>query len=118
MDKGKYADLIDDETWAFIERTESWYPPDTVDYSIDQQRDIYDKMCREFFTGYPDWISASDETLDTDAGPIPVRHYAQEQSASSGAPVAQIVFFHGGGFVVGGLESHVMESSLIQVPLQ
>ena len=33
-----YEKLIDAETWAFIERTNSYYPPDTIDYTIAQQR--------------------------------------------------------------------------------
>ena len=48
-----YATLIDAETWAFIERTNSYYPPDTIDYTIAEQRQIYDRMCREFHVGYP-----------------------------------------------------------------
>ena len=46
-----YAKLIDAETWAFIEKTNSYYPPDTIDYTIEQQRVVYDRMCREFFAG-------------------------------------------------------------------
>ena len=33
-----YARLIDAETWAFIQKTDSFYPPDTIDYTIEQQR--------------------------------------------------------------------------------
>ena len=33
-----YATLIDAETWAFIERTNSYYPPDTIDYTHREQR--------------------------------------------------------------------------------
>ena len=40
-----YAALIDDETWAFIERTLSFYPSDAIDFTISQQRDVYDRMC-------------------------------------------------------------------------
>ena len=54
-----YAKLIDAETWAYIERVNSFYPPDTVDYTIDQQRAVYGRMCRAFHAGYPDGVSAS-----------------------------------------------------------
>ncbi|MEM7441065.1 MAG: alpha/beta hydrolase [Pseudomonadota bacterium] len=91
-----YTKLIDKETWAFIDETASYYPPDTYQMSLADQRAIYDRMCRAFFQGYPDSVTARDSTL---AG-VPVRTY-------SGADAqAQIVYFHGGGFVVGGLESH------------
>ena len=48
-----YKKLIDAETLAFIERTNAYYPPDTIDYPIERQREIYDRLCREFFAGYP-----------------------------------------------------------------
>lgn len=97
-----YTTLIDAETWAFIERTNTWYPPDTIDYTIAQQREIYDAMCREFFAGYPKGVTASDATVDSDGYAVPVRKY--EKAGSS--PAAQVVYYHGGGFILGGLDSH------------
>ncbi|MBL0373626.1 alpha/beta hydrolase [Rhizobium sp. KVB221] len=98
-----YRTLIDDETWAFIDRTNSFYPPDTIDYTIDQQREVYNRMCREFFTGYPDGVTAETKFIKAAEGhEIPIRHYRAEQNA----PQAVVLYSHGGGFVVGGLESH------------
>jgi acetyl esterase len=96
-----YAKLIDAETWAFIERTNSYYPPDTIDYTIDQQRGIYDRMCREFFAGYPDSVKAEDRTVVAPSHEIPVRIYR-----ASADPKAVVVYYHGGGFILGGLDSH------------
>lgn len=96
-----YAKLIDAETWAFIERTDAWYPPETVTYTIRQQRDIYDRMCREFFAGYPSGVAAETMAIETDGRAIPVRIYR-----ASANPEAAVLYFHGGGFVVGGLDSH------------
>ena len=62
-----YKKLIDAETWAFIERTNSYYPPDTVDYTLAEQRQIYDRMCREFHAGYPEGVTA-ERFGDLDAG--------------------------------------------------
>ena len=97
-----YTTLIDAETWAFIERTNTWYPPDTIDYTIAQQREIYDAMCREFFAGYPKGVTAKDSTVESHGYPVPVRRY--EKAGSD--PAAQVVYFHGGGFILGGLDSH------------
>lgn len=96
-----YAKLIDAETWAFIERTDAWYPPETVTCTIRQQRDIYDRMCREFFAGYPSGVAAETMAIETDGRAIPVRIYR-----ASANPEAAVLYFHGGGFVVGGLDSH------------
>ena len=97
VDNVNYQDLIDAETWAFINRTNDYYPPDMIDASIERQREIYNSMCREFFGGYPAGVSA----LDSSADGVPVRVYS-----SSGKPKAVMLYLHGGGFVVGGLESH------------
>lgn len=91
-----YAQLIDDETWAFIRDTESYYPPDAISLTVADQRAIYDRMCRAFHRGYPPGIAARDAQM----GGVPCRVY------DPAAPIATLVYFHGGGFVVGGLESH------------
>lgn len=97
-----YTKLIDAETWAFIERTNSYYPPDTIDYTIAQQREIYDRMCREFFAGYPDGVLAETTAVATPAHDIPIRVYRLAEKK----PAAVVVYFHGGGFILGGLDSH------------
>jgi acetyl esterase len=97
-----YSKLIDAETWAFIERTNAYYPPDTIDYTIAQQREIYDRMCREFFAGYPGGVSAQDSGIETPTHAIPIRIYRTAAPDSS----AVVLYFHGGGFILGGLESH------------
>ncbi len=89
-----YATLIDAPTWAFIKATDAAYPPDTASRSVAQQRDIYTAMCRSFHRGYPKGVSADDRLI---AG-VPCRVFA------GAAP--PVVYLHGGGFVVGGLESH------------
>ena len=98
----KYDELMDVETWEFIRRTDSWYPPDAASDPIERQREIYDAMCREFFHGYPAGVTANDRTIMADGIAIPVRDYLR----AGGTAAAHVVYYHGGGFVVGGLESH------------
>jgi acetyl esterase len=99
-----YSKLIDAETWAFIDRTNSYYPPDAVDRSIAEQRHTYDRMCREFHAGYPERVTAEDAVIPAAAPEraVPVRIYRN----AAPDPAALVLYFHGGGFVVGGLESH------------
>ena len=96
-----YKTLIDAETWAFIERTNSYYPPDTIDYTITQQREIYDRMCREFFAGYPEGVTVETSAIATPTRDIPLRIYR-----SAPQPAATVLYIHGGGFILGGLDSH------------
>lgn len=96
-----YTKLIDAETWAFIERTNSYYPPDTIDYTIARQREIYDRMCREFFAGYPQSVTVATSAIATPTHDIPIRVYR-----SAPQPAATVLYIHGGGFILGGLDSH------------
>lgn len=89
-----YDDLIDEATWAFIRATEASYPPDTAEMTIAQQRAVYDAMCRSFHQPYPAGVEAKEGAI---AG-VPCRVFA-------GAAPA-VLYLHGGGFVVGGLNSH------------
>jgi len=94
-----YKTLIDAETWVFIEKTNSYYPPDTIDYTITQQRAIYDRMCREFFAGYPQGVTAETTSIADD---IPIRIYRNAKPNNA----AMVLYLHGGGFILGGLDSH------------
>lgn len=89
-----YQKLIDAATWGFIRETDAAYPPDTASMTIADQRRIYDGMCAKFNRGYPAGITAQDQSI---AG-VPCRVYPGVGPT--------VVYFHGGGFVVGGLHSH------------
>ncbi|MEO3384693.1 alpha/beta hydrolase [Mesorhizobium sp. CAU 1741] len=97
-----YEKLIDAETWAFIERTNSFYPPDTIDFTIEQQRAIYDRMCQAFHAGNPHGVSAHTGAIEADGRRIPIRTYRRDNPDNA----AVVLYFHGGGFILGGLESH------------
>lgn len=94
MPRPDYQSLIAPETWDFIRATEAEYPPDAVGMSIEEQRAIYDRMCRRFHAGHPAGMIPEDRAI---AG-VPCRIYP------GGAPT--VIYLHGGGFVVGGLDSH------------
>jgi acetyl esterase len=97
-----YTKLIDAETWAFIERINSFYPPETIDFTIDEQRAVYNRMCRAFFAGYPDGVEATDEAIAAGSRSIPIRRYRKDNAPGK----ALLLYFHGGGFILGDLDSH------------
>ncbi|TIV21405.1 MAG: alpha/beta hydrolase, partial [Mesorhizobium sp.] len=97
-----YRTLIDAETWAFIEKTNSYYPPDTIDYTIEEQRAIYDRMCREFFAGYPQGVTAETTVVAAPTNSISIRVYRNAVPNKA----AMVLYIHGGGFILGGLDSH------------
>lgn len=91
-----YETMIDQETWDFIHRTAACYPADTAERGIEDQRKIYDAMAAVFLAPRPDGV----ETEDKRVNGVGVRIY------TAGDPTRTVLFCHGGGFVVGGLESH------------
>ncbi|WIW54366.1 alpha/beta hydrolase [Mesorhizobium mediterraneum] len=99
--RGKYATLLDPALWAYIDRVNAWYPPE-MDLPVDKQRAVYDAMCRAFHTGTPAGVEASDSAVAAGDHAIPIRRY----QLAGKAPQAMVVYYHGGGFVLGGLDSH------------
>jgi acetyl esterase len=94
MPKPDYQTLIDAPTWAFIQKTNAYYPENTATLSIAEQRAIYDRMCAAFDTPYPPGVTSHDQPI---AG-VPCRVYPGAQPT--------VLYLHGGGYVVGGLHSH------------
>jgi len=84
---------------AFHRRCEAFYPADAVDASIEQQRQWYDALCAEFDAPSPAGLSREDRLVD---GRIPIRRYRPATVSTD----TRIYYIHGGGFVVGSLNSH------------
>jgi acetyl esterase len=99
--RGKYATLLDPALWTYIDQVNAWYPPG-MDLPVDKQRSVYDAMCRAFHAGIPAGVEANDGTVAACSHAIPIRRY----QLAGKAPQAMVVYYHGGGFVLGGLDSH------------
>ena len=84
MRREDYEALIDGEMWAFIRRTDHWFPPETIGLPIDRQRDIYDAMCREFHAGRPAGVLTHDRPIDAGGRHLPARHYRHAGAAPPG----------------------------------
>ena len=99
--RSKYEHLLDKEIWAFINKTNSFFPADAALLSIDQQRGLYNEMCNAFKQPPDQAIQSTDYRLsDRD---VPVREY-RINSGDDNQPI--VIYYHGGGFVVGDLNSH------------
>lgn len=97
-----YSSLIDAETWAYIDQINSFYPPSAMNLPIEENRAIYDRMSRAFHTGYPPGVTSKTRHVALGSHSIPVRVY--ENAAID--PTAIILYLHGGGFILGSLDSH------------
>ncbi|RDD97092.1 alpha/beta hydrolase [Paracoccus pantotrophus] len=87
--------IRDPQVLDFIARTEAAYPPEANGASAADNRRFYDAMCAVFRAPRPPGLKVEDRRI----GGVPCRVYGPE------TPVA-VAYVHGGGFVVGGLDSH------------
>jgi acetyl esterase len=81
----------------FLAICDGFYPPDAVDAPIAQQRAWYDALCARFDRPLPEGLTFEDEMLS-----VPIRRYRPAQMRSD----VVLLYLHGGGFVVGSLDSH------------
>lgn len=70
--------------------------------TIDQQRIDYEAIVRHFRYPHPPGLRTRDSAVDGRHGKIPLRHYRSEKSSNG----ALIMFLHGGGYILGSLDSH------------
>jgi acetyl esterase len=101
LQRADYERLLDAETWAFIAKSDRWFPPESGGLPIERQRAIYNAMCRGFHAGRPDAVSVRDQAIDGPGGKLMLRHYRVQTE-----PPATVLYYHGGGFIFGDLDSH------------
>lgn len=87
--------ITDPQVLDFIAATEAAYPPEANGASAAENRRFYDAMCAIFRAERPEGLTVEDRAV---AG-VPCRFYGPQ------TPVL-VLYLHGGGFVVGGLDSH------------
>ncbi len=94
----KYNMLSDPGIREFLIAGERFYPDDAVNFSLAEQRTFYDRYAAHFRKARPKGVTAEDFMV----GEVKCRRYR-----SNGTPNPPVLLYlHGGGFVVGGLESH------------
>ena len=94
----KYGALKDPGIRAFMIAGERFYPANAVSFTLTEQRDFYDLYCAHFRKPRPENIAVKDFAV----GPVICRLY--EPKPSKDLPV--MIYLHGGGYMLGGLESH------------
>lgn len=92
---------LDPEVATFIEKYIEVAGLSTTT-SVAQQRIDYEALVRHFSYPHPPGLGTRDEAIKGRHGLIPLRHYRHRQVNSD----AMILFIHGGGFILGSLDSH------------
>jgi acetyl esterase len=98
------------ELWAFIEDSLRFVSPDA---GMAAQRESYDQMCRTYTAPRP----AELQVTDSEIASVPIRFYCPlGRPPATGWPA--ILYLHGGGWVVGNLDSHEFLTADLALRLQ
>lgn len=97
-----YDWIIDADTWGWIRKQRELTDTGPGPVTAETRRAAFERAGRHFHPGRPEGVTTQDFSIDGPRGPIACRRYLP----ASGQGAALIVYYHGGGFVVGGLDSH------------
>lgn len=87
---------------GFITRCQELAPDEVWEGPAEHQRNVYDRLCAALSHPRPADVAVDDLDFDLAGRTIRVRRYVPPFQA----PYPALVYFHGGGWVVGGLDSH------------
>jgi acetyl esterase len=93
-----YAGIADEGLRAYMIEGARFYPADAVNFTMAEQRAFYDRYCAHFRKPRPAGLKVTDFSADG----VPCRFYLPE--ADERPPL--LIYYHGGGYVLGGLDSH------------
>jgi len=105
--------MLEPEIAAFVARTAAIYPAHATSLMPREQREIYDRYAAAFTPPLPDGVVTRDADFRARAGhSIKLRLYRNRAKANDAAH-GTVLYFHGGGFVLGSLDSHQIVTARI-----
>ncbi len=93
---------LDAEIVRFLKDSSRYYPDHPGTRTVAEERDCYDRLCHAWQTPVPDGVSFTDSTVAVSGANLKIRTYEKPAAEAD----VTILYFHGGGFILGGLESH------------
>jgi acetyl esterase len=93
---------LDSGIREFIRRADAVFPSDYLSHPLARQREMYRDLCRAFDRPRPAGLTVVEGAVSAGAHEIPIRVYRPEGPARQPC----LLYLHGGGWVLGGLDSH------------
>lgn len=93
--------MIDRDIEAFVAASAAFFPPSDGPRTIAEQRRLYDAYAAACTPARPEGVVVEEGAIAGRGGAVPLRLY-RPAAGGHGA----VVYLHGGGFVLGGLDSH------------
>ncbi len=98
------SERLDDELREFFKSSSALFPPLAPDASPLARRSRYWTVCALGRTDLPSGVTMNDVTLDLASGKVRTRLFYGHDGGDE--PVPTIIYFHGGGWVVGDIDTH------------
>jgi acetyl esterase/lipase len=96
--------MLEPEIAAFVARSAELNPPSSATLPVEERRKAYDRFAAAFTPALPSGVGVENAVFTSAAGhAIALRLYRPADAARS---PGTLLFFHGGGFVLGSLDSH------------
>jgi acetyl esterase len=96
--------MLEPEIAAFVARSAELNPPSSATLPVAVRRKAYERFAAAFTPALPSGVGVEDVVFNSAAGhAIPLRLYRPADAARS---PGTLLYFHGGGFVLGSLDSH------------
>lgn len=86
----------------FIDRSNNTLPPHFYKLPVEEQRDLYASLTKEFHYDLPTEVTITDEVISKEDKKFSLRIYTPKEIKGSGL----LFYMRGGGFVIGSLETH------------
>jgi acetyl esterase len=93
---------LDPGMLAFNRKVTAATPPEAVHWPLARQRTAWDEVCRSFRSPRPAGLRVEDVTIAGPGGPLKLRVYRPAGEAAK----AGVLYFPGGGWMLGSLETH------------
>ncbi|ASW01463.1 alpha/beta hydrolase [Paraburkholderia aromaticivorans] len=105
--------MLEPEIAAFIERTAAIYPGHSASLSPPEQREIYERYAAAFTPALPQDVTTQDAAFQSGAGHAIALRLYRNRACAHEATRGTVLYFHGGGFVLGSLDSHQIVTARI-----
>jgi acetyl esterase len=87
----------------FNELSSRAFDPDFPNLALAEQRAVYERYCRAVSPPRPAGVAVHDEVVDLDGRRTRLRVFRREGATGT---TGAIVYFHGGGFILGSVATH------------
>ncbi|MGE0210764.1 MAG: alpha/beta hydrolase [Parvibaculaceae bacterium] len=93
---------VDPGMLRFYDELNRVCPADFAERPLPEQREAWNALCRSFRAERPQNLAVRDQVVEGAAGNVGIRIYRPQTSSM----LPGVLYFHGGGWVLGGLDTH------------